>query len=491
MATIAQLGSSPTSAIDYGEYVRHCESIHKVGSSPSSPKAFSAPPTLQPTPSSPLSSPPLRPSSTPTAVGNPEASLIEPSSPEPAAPTALVARRSSPTPPIHLSLLIVPSSDMDQPRSDEGDPDPYQTALATPSTLAPESDMDACSVASTSGETEGRQFGSSSSSPTEIQKGDAASPTIKSVGGSDDSEDAHEQDHQTSTSASPPMSAVQGGLEDSGVVSPLVEAMAQTEGNNLQISNAPIFSGAQRTSLAVEHEIVPSEPIAPQSPSQASPECHFTQNSPPSPQIEEEIESKNEGQFWPTSPLHTRHASYPRALAFVKPTIRISTASSRNSNSDDSQSPTPLSSSSSISDSSEPFARSPSVTAPAGLATLPSISPFELTPIDPPVYELRSRHHNLQITIPEHLNTLLHLASSLSPSVPLSDELLTPSSLSHFDDSPQDVDVEWKAYGDSILAEQLPLPESVASSPCASEGGSGFTVLAEAPSPMRTISLKL
>lgn len=54
--------------------------------------------------------------------------------------------------------------------------------------------------------------------------------------------------------------------------------------------------------------------------------------------------------------------------------------------------------------------------------------------------------------------------------MPLSDELLTPSSLSHFDESPQDVEIEWKTYGDSIMAEQLPLPESVASSPRGSEG---------------------
>ncbi|KAF9493037.1 hypothetical protein BDN71DRAFT_1591294 [Pleurotus eryngii] len=465
---------------DYAEYARHCESVHKIGTSPSSPKAFSAPPVLQLIPSSPPYSPPLRPSSTPTAVEIPEPPVIEtsPSSePEPslAAPTEPVNRRSSTTPLIPLPLLIVSSAEMNSPRSDK---DPYPTALATPSTLAPESDVDTYSVASTCGETEGCQFDSSSSSPTQILKADAESPTIKSVGGSD----VEAQGHETSTPTSPPMPAAQDGLEDSGVVSPLVEAMAQSEGNNLQILNAPMFSAAQRSlsgpNLAVENNFAMPESNAPQPPRQESPvlsECFLTRESSPSPRpahIDEEIESKvlytpNEGQFWPTSPLYTRYANYSSTLTFMKPTIRISTASSRNS---DSRSPTPPSSSSSISDSSEPFARSPSVTAPAGLATLPSTSPFELTPIDPPVYELRSRHHSLQITIPEHLNTLLHLASSLSPSMPSSDELLTPSSLSHFDDSPQDIEIEWKTYGDSIMAEQLPLPASVASSPCGSGG---------------------
>lgn len=113
-------------------------------------------------PSSPPSSPPLRPSSTPTAVEIPEPLVIETlpsSSSEPehsvAARTELANRRNSTTPPVPLPLLIVPSAEMNQPRSDEEDP--YCTALVTPSTLAPESDMDTYSGASASGETEGRQ----------------------------------------------------------------------------------------------------------------------------------------------------------------------------------------------------------------------------------------------------------------------------------------------------------------------------------------------
>lgn len=107
------------------------------------------------------------------------------------------------------------------------------------------------------------------------------------------------------------MSAAQDGLEDSSVVSPLVEAMAQTEGNNLQILNAPMFSTAQRSlsgaNLAVENKIVMPEPIAPQSPRQESPvlsERYFTRESSLSPRpahIDEEIESKV--LYTPVSPL--------------------------------------------------------------------------------------------------------------------------------------------------------------------------------------------
>ncbi|KAJ8509222.1 hypothetical protein ONZ45_g8584 [Pleurotus djamor] len=151
-----------------------------------------------------------------------------------------------------------------------------------------------------------------------------------------------------------------------------------------------------------------------------------------------------------------------------RPRIRVSTASSSSALTSPSHSPQ--------SDTSEFFCRSPSVSPPADLACLPSISPFELTPIDPPIYELRSRTQSLQITIPEHLNTLLHLASSLSPNVPMTDDLHTPSSLSVFSDTISEAlnsgGADWSRskeidplYEDSILAEQLPLPDSVASTP--------------------------